>query len=449
MKMTRILLLCIGLTIGLGLAACAAGRTPEGLSSEEQQAMEKAKIHAQMLTDGDFAGVLQDSTADLQSKITVEQLSEAWQRTVAGLGDFSEIKGTGVESKKGMIVTETTLVFNDSKIAGAQNGLLLTLSYDAEGKIGGLWIKPVALNKELVLEDNEVYQETSFAVGEYGLTGILAIPKAADNPPIVIMVQGSGSTDYDETVGVNKPFKQLADALAKKGIMTIRYNKRFYQNNELVNEQNTIKEEFLDDVYWLIDYAEDNFEGNIYILGHSLGAMAAPKIAAEKPAVDGIICLAGTPRGLEEVIYDQNMRVIAEGSYTDEQKAEMTVLAENGLKEVQALKVNNGSAPLGIPAAYWLSLRGLKTAENAAALEIPILIMQGGKDFQVSAEVDYQAWQKVLAEKDNVTYKLYDDLNHLFMPSVLGGKLDISEYDTPGKIPDTVGMDIVNWLKNE
>lgn len=449
MKMTRILLLCIGLTICCNLAACSADSTPEGLSPEEQQAIEKAKIHAQMLIEGNFAGVLQDSTVELQSKITVEQLSEAWQRTVAGLGEYSEIKGTSVESKNGMINTETTLAFNDTKIAGAQNGLLLTLSYDAKGKIGGLWIKPVALNQELVLEDNEVYQETSFAVGEYGLTGILAIPKAADNPPIVIMVQGSGSTDYDETVGANKPFKQLSDALAKNGIMTIRYNKRFYQNNFLANEKYTINEEFLEDVYWLVDYAEDNFDGNIYILGHSLGAMAAPKIAAEKSAVKGVICLAGTPRGLEEVIYDQNMRVIAEGDYTDEQKSEMTVLAKNGLKEVQALRVDNGSAPLGVPAAYWLSLRDLKTAENAAALDIPILIMQGGKDFQVSAEVDYLAWKKALGNKDNVNYKLYDNLNHLFMPSVLGGKLDIAEYDTPGEIPDQVITDIVDWLDNK
>ncbi|MPN37371.1 hypothetical protein SDC9_184888 [bioreactor metagenome] len=92
-----------------------------------------------------------------------------------------------------------------------------------------------------------------------------------------------------------------------------------------------------------------------------------------------------------------------------------------------------------------MSLNAIDTGKLISELEIPILILQGDADFQVKADVDFLAWQDYLGTHMNVTYKLYENLNHLFMPS--NGKLDVSEYNTPGNIPDQVILDIATFLK--
>jgi dienelactone hydrolase len=282
---------------------------------------------------------------------------------------------------------------------------------------------------------------------------MLTLPKGVEKPPVIILVQGSGQSDMNETIGANQnaPFKDIAHGLAQRGIATLRYNKRYYQFPEKAFADFRVEDEVIADVYAAVDYAMscgEVDETKIIVLGHSLGGLLAPVIARDNSDVKGIISLAGSPRYLEDIVYDQNAELVNAGALSEEDKAKTLeqVKAEVAkVKKLTADSIKSGAVILGMSEAYWLSLTQSNGGVIAPELDIPMLFMQGGADFQVSPDIDFKAWQAVLAGKDNCTFKLYDGLNHLFMAT--NGRRDISEYDPAGVVDAAVLDDIAAWVR--
>jgi fermentation-respiration switch protein FrsA (DUF1100 family) len=100
--------------------------------------------------------------------------------------------------------------------------------------------------------------------------------------------------------------------------------------------------------------------------------------------------------------------------------------------------------PFNSPAGYWLDLRGYQPAAQARAITQPLLILQGQRDYQVTM-ADFEGWKKELGDKSNVEYKLYPDLNHLFITGK--EKCRPEEYLIPGHVADEVIDDIIAWVK--
>lgn len=99
---------------------------------------------------------------------------------------------------------------------------------------------------------------------------------------------------------------------------------------------------------------------------------------------------------------------------------------------------------LGAPAAYWLDLRGYNPAYEAAKIKRPMLILQGGRDYQVTKE-DFKNWKEALASRKEVKFKLYPQLNHLFIPGK--GKIMPAEYNKAGHVAEVVIEEIGSWIK--
>jgi len=97
------------------------------------------------------------------------------------------------------------------------------------------------------------------------------------------------------------------------------------------------------------------------------------------------------------------------------------------------------------PASYTLDLDDYirAAAEMAKLLKQPMLIMQGGRDYQVT-ETDFNMWKNALGSRTDVTLKLYPDLNHLFMTG--DGKATPAEYDKPGSVSQNVISDLISWI---
>lgn len=407
----------------------------------EEKARELAEKHIQLFIDGDYDAVLTDCSDAVKKQLDAASLEQGWQTVVRMTGGvYGGVHEITYAEQQGMSVVKTVLKY------GSQ-GLVATFAYDAEGKLGGLNLNVTAL--ETALTDNDILTEKEISVGPHRLTGVVTVPDNVENYPVAVLVQGSGASDYDETVGANKPFKEIAHYLAEKGIATVRVNKRFYQKPETANPETlTIWDEYMDDVYAAIDYAKENVGDTVFVIGHSQGGMSAPKIAADND-LQGVVMLAGTVRSLEDILYDQNAAVILPSdAYSDRDKEEMMNEIGANVQAVKALTENSTEAPFGLPAAYWLSLRELDGENILKTTDLPVLIMQGTADFQVYMDKDFEYMKSVLGDRENIVFKSYEGLNHLFMPQSLPGVTDAGEYTAENHIPQYVLDDIADFINN-
>jgi len=181
----------------------------------------------------------------------------------------------------------------------------------------------------------------------------------------------------------------------------------------------------------------------VFVLGHSLGGLALPRIGQGQPALAGLIVMAGPARPLEDLILDQVSYLAAlDGVVTDPEKKQIEGL-RGEVAKVKALKPGATDSVLGAPASYWLDLQGYDPPQAAKYLAQPMLILQGERDYQVTM-TDFAAWKKVLSGKPNVTFKSYPRLDHLFLAGE--GKSGPAEYQKPGHVEEAVVADVAAWV---
>ena len=407
----------------------------------KEQAVKLSDKDVLCLVNRDFETVAAGFNESIAKQVDAAALQQAWDSVAATAGDFISATGINYESKDGIAVVTTTAEFENL-------GIIITLSYDNNGKIAGIWFNFAPEDSKYQPIDTDIFTEEVVFIGEYELKGVVTTPDNTDDYPVVVLVQGSGASDFDETVGANKPFKELAHGLAEKGIASIRINKRLYQKPVLMHDQLTIWDEYMDDIYAAIDYAKANVSENVYVIGHSQGGMSAPKIALDND-LKGIVMMAGSIRGLEDIVLDQNTATLETmDEYSDKEKKQILKATQDGVDAVKALTEESTEPVLGIPAQYWLSLRDLD-GENILKnrLDIPVLVLQGTADFQVYMDKDFEYMKSVLGHKENITFKSYDGLNHLFMPQSLPGVAGVTEYAAENHIPQYVIDDIADFIK--
>jgi fermentation-respiration switch protein FrsA (DUF1100 family) len=184
---------------------------------------------------------------------------------------------------------------------------------------------------------------------------------------------------------------------------------------------------------------------HVFILGHSLGAMVAPRIGQEDRAIAGLILLAGNSRPLTELVIEQTEYLASLAPNPATQGRIAAIKAQVARVMDPALPLNTPAAVLlGAPAAYWKDLNAYQPGAVAASLAMPMLILQGERDYQVTMK-DFEGWRDALKGRTNVTFKSYSDLNHLFITGA--GKSTPAEYEKPGSMSEAVINDIATWVK--
>src|SRR5205085_1721112 len=145
---------------------------------------------------------------------------------------------------------------------------------------------------------------------DWKLGGTLTMPNGSGPFPGVVLVHGSGPNDRDETVGGTKMFKDVAEGLASRGIAVVRYDKRtkVYGPRVAALKTFTLHDEAVEDALKaaaLLRTQSGIDAKRVFILGHSLGAYAAPRIGAEDPQIAGLILMAGNARHIEDLVVEQ------------------------------------------------------------------------------------------------------------------------------------------------
>jgi pimeloyl-ACP methyl ester carboxylesterase len=377
---------------------------------------------------------------ELKATVPAATLQAVWEQTVALAGTFNGIEAIQANSASpDQQQFVALLTFSKAKIA-------LTLALNADNQATGLWLKPIA--EQLPAPDSLIEEEIVVGAGTtYPLPGTLTLPKNVSGPlPAVILVHGSGPNDRDETVGLAKPFRDLAWGLAEQGIAVLRYDKRTYAHGQSFTPDMlasfTVKDETVDDAIAaakLLKADKRIDAANVYIVGHSLGGMLAPRIDADGGDFAGLAVLAGSPRTLWEIIADQNAAIIAtmEDGNPAKSASEALVAAEvEKAKTLAGLTDDEAKAQtlFGIPAYYFKEMDSRGADQIAAKLTKPVLVLQGEADVQVYADKDYVQWKETLKNNDKASFKLYPGLNHFFAKSA------------DGKVESQVIQDIADWI---
>jgi dienelactone hydrolase len=290
-----------------------------------------------------------------------------------------------------------------------------------------------------------------FRSGDLQMPATLRLPgKPRTRVPVVVLVHGSGPNDRDETIGPNKPFRDISEGLAAAGIATLRYDKRtFAFKNEIDRKTFTLEQEVTDDAVAALEYCRSRSEldpNGIFLLGHSQGGTMVPFIAKRFAPLRGAILMAAAARPLDELILEQTA---FQGKVAGVPEAE-TAAAIEKLKEAFA-RIRSGEASneeliMSAPAQYWRAVLMLDVPKALSELKVPVLVLQGGKDVQV-VESDYHLVQKALATStvEGNDSRWFPNLNHLFID--VPGEATGAEYGLPGKVDPSVIETISTWVK--
>lgn len=387
----------------------------------------------------------------VQEKIKPESLKGLWTQMKSTLGAFKAIDGVQNKIKEDFQVVVLNLKF-------ANDNQPMQLSFNKQNKIVGIFLLPKTAENAYKLPsyaDTASYKQKLVTIksGKFDLPAMLTLPKDSLNVPIVVLIHGSGPSDMDESIGANKPFEDIAVGLASKGIASLRYVKRTLIFPQEVKGAFTVKEEVLDDALAAINFAKAVTQVDpekVYVLGHSLGGMLAPRIASLNPSIKGLILAAAPARKLQDIAIEQNyyFNSLQPDSVKKASAVDLaaSIKALNNTKSFNSKTPSQDSVYLGLPVSYWSDLNSMDQVAIAKKLDQRIFIIQGGNDFQVSTQ-DLDIWQKALKGKRGVDAKLYPMLNHLF--AFVGKKGDTRQYATPANVDQTLIDDLASWINQK
>jgi dienelactone hydrolase len=294
-------------------------------------------------------------------------------------------------------------------------------------------------------------RETQLVVGDrWPLRAVMTCPAKPGRYPAVVLVPGSGPVDRDGARagagGPRRPFRDLALGLVARGVCVVRYDNRLATHRERVMrevESWTLQHSTIDDAVAAAAVARARPEidaSAVFVLGHSLGGRALPRIAASDGAACGFVSMAGTPRALEDAFAPQARRFAnADGELTDAERAAIAEIeaAVRRVKELQpGSKADRKLLPGRLPVAFWLDLATRSVPELLRAERRPFLVLHGERDLNVGLE-DFAAWRDVLREHPTATFKSYPALDHQFLPP--GGR----------NVAQVVVDDIAAWIRQQ
>jgi hypothetical protein len=479
-------MLCLLLSVMILAAACGnqapqvleipevseASENPAAASAEPENSDTRAEQFVLALVNGDYETAAADFDDVMRRAMSAAELQKAWEDTARAAGAFDSIVGTELIPHDEYDIYE---VISRHEIRGINTRVV----YSKDGQIAGLFFSYVEnAERDLTSVERDGVLEIPVIIGEgtdFPLNGLLTMPvNPVGKIPAVVLVQGSGPSDMDGTLFGNRPYFDIAAYLSANGVAVIRHDKRSNAHGNRITGDFTVWEEAIEDALLaaqILKTDERIDPERIFIVGHSLGATLTPRIytAAQEKGIElaGLVLMAGTPREFVGVALEQiNASIEAgrlavealEGSERAAGEAEIAAAEEmlDTLTEAAPLiwstpaEESKGMFWLGASFYYFQDLASPTFEEAVANIDTPMLIMQGARDFQILADVDFTILKDLLGSRSDVTFKLYDDLNHLFMKSTAtnfvehGSEIIVS----PGKVDEQVLQDIVNWILN-
>ena len=301
-------------------------------------------------------------------------------------------------------------------------------------------------------------EEVSFTNGDAVLKGTLTLPDNCDRKtPVLIMVTGSGLQNRDEEMFSHKPFAVIADAFARAGIATLRYDDRgFGESTGDVVLCTT--EDLKNDALAGVKLLRDRFE-RVGVIGHSEGGTIALMLAGERQ-VDFAVSLAGMIVSGAETLLAQNRRAFESAGLPESEVEAFTRLLSDTFTAIRtraplpsadnyditdALRKNYAAALPSFRTPYMEFFLGLDLSASLSGITCPVMALNGTKDTQVQCDRNIAALEAGLPSNSRSVIRAEDGLNHLFQHCVTG---EVSEYKN---IEETFSPEVLSemiaWIK--
>lgn len=372
---------------------------------------------------------------------------------VNGIQAEKTVKDDGTISVKvGMIGATFEGKMTDGEIKGTyvQNGFPLPLTL----KPGKLVVKrPQTPVPPFPYKEESV----SFTNAQYTFNGTLTLPENySRNTPVVLMVTGSGQQNRDEELFSHKPFAVIADALARQGIASLRYDDRGW-GDKSVNFADFTTDDFRQDAAAAIPLLRKRFN-KVGILGHSEGGTIAMMLAAEGKA-DFIVSLAGMAISGKETLIMQNRQAMSAIGLPKETVDSYCNSISKALDEIangkKANEINIDDVPVALKP---VTIKALQQADTPyirhfltidvgkllPEIKCPVLALNGTKDTQVDCDANTTRIEKGLADCKHSIKKI-DGVNHMFQHCNTG---IVTEYQ---QIEETISpevlQEVAKWIK--
>lgn len=359
-----------------------------------------------------------------------------------------------IKVKVGMIGATFEGKMADGEIKGTftQNGFPLPLTL----KVGKLAVK----RPQMPVPPFPYKEESvSFTNAGYTFNGTLTLPENyTKQTPVVLMVTGSGQQNRDEELFEHKPFAVIADALARQGIASLRYDDRGW-GDKSVNFADFTTDDFRRDAAATLPLLRKRFN-KVGILGHSEGGTIAMMLAAEGK-VDFIVSLAGMAISGKETLVMQNRQAMSSIGLPKEMVDTYCNSISKALDEIasgkKASEINIDDTPEALKPITIKALQQADTpyirhfltidvSKQLSKIKCPVLALNGTKDTQVDCAANTTLLEKGLINSKH-TIKKIEGVNHLFQHCTTG---NVVEYQ---QIEETIASEVLeiiySWINHE
>ena len=393
------------------------------------------------LDAGQYAAAEASFSPQMKAAVPADKLKAVWESLPAQLGAAGSRGEATTSEADGFRIVAVPLHY-------AHGDVLARVVLDRDDRIAGFMVQPAPPPPPVAPADAPFTEQDltlpAPTSGKPGLPGTLTVPKGQGPFPAIVLVHGSGPQDRDETIGANRPFLDIARSLAAHGIATLRYDKRTQARPQDFTSESGIDDETTDDAVAAVTALVGNphvDRRHVYVLGHSQGGLLAGRIARNSHGeVAGLILLAAPARPILDLLGEQN-RYLAnlDGSISTAEQTHLDALDA----AITKVRHDPEARLLELPGRYWQQLEKVDPVADARDSQLPVLLLQGGRDFQV-VDADWQRWQQGL-QGPRYRFHRYPALNHLGIAGEGKGTLD--EYRKPGHVDATLLDDIANWVK--
>ncbi|OPX12788.1 serine aminopeptidase domain-containing protein [Mycobacterium sp. AT1] len=422
----------------------------------QHDAVSTAEAVVHLMEADRFAEIDELRVPALRDQVSADALRDPWQELITTYGPVTRV-GTRSTEPAGHNSTMVKILVTCERGAFA-----VLMAFDDAGGLQGLQFappeaaEPVAPWQPASYVDPASFTEESVTVDSepWATPGTLSLPNSPRPVPAVVLLAGSGPADRDATIGRNKIMKDLTWGLASQGIAALRFDKVTHTHREALADVTdfTVVDEYVKPAVAAIQLLRDHpavDPTRIFVLGHSQGGTLAPRIAAAEPAVAGLVVLAGATQPLHHTVVRQYRYLTAlhaPGGDLDDDPTIQEITRQAALVDSldPSSPASNHPPPLGIPVSYWLDLRDYDPVAVAAQLGKPMLIVQGGRDYQVTVVDDLVGWQTSLAGHPDVTIRVFPADNHLFFSG--SGPSGPGEYEPAQHVDEAVVVDVAQWV---